>query len=149
MAWPKVRLALASALFALWSVWLGWQVWRTGQPTLVSQPQLLAAPLVVAAEVKDGPASGPRAAEALTVYKGAGFLPADRKLQVLDWAEAHALAPGKYLLALQPVEREQGKCLLVPIPISPGFSYRDVKEIRRPVYPLTPSIELQVRELLR
>ena len=147
MSWPKLRLALAALLFLVWSIWLAWQAFNKPSPILVSEPQLLAAPLVVKAEVKAGPANAPRDAVVQQVFKGDGFVPADKTLHIMDLSPS--TGPGAYLLALQPMDARQARFLLVPIPVSPGFYYKDEKEVKRPVYPFTAAVENQARAILR
>lgn len=150
MSWQTGRLIVAGLAFTLWSAWLGWQVWRHPAPTLVSQPQLLVAPVVVVAELS-APAEGqPATAKVREVLKGGGFLPADQTVRLLDWNQAAGFrGPGTYLLPLQPIDRAQGRFSVVPVPVSPGHYYLNAKDVKRKVYPLTPSVELQARELLQ
>lgn len=150
MSWPRARLLLSATAFFVWSLWLIWQVSRCGSPVMVSQPQLLIAPVVVVATVEEEAAGGPRTAKVEQTLKGDGFVPADRKIHILDWSSAvGAHGSGRYLLALQPVEKERARFLLVPVPVSPGFYYSAEKDIARRVYSHSPSVEFQARQILQ
>jgi hypothetical protein len=153
---PRVRLAVAAALFVGWLGWLGYLA-ATGTDTVVlSRPQFLVSNLYVVADLEGGPdhpgdvvtvreASGPAAGEKgvarhakLTVKN----LPLVGRDQGWD-------GPGEYILAL--TRNRDGTCLVTATPPSPGYPPAGEGRVpggRLRIYPATDRTLRQLRAIV-
>jgi hypothetical protein len=131
MTYPRVRLTVAAALFAVWLSYLLWLVLLTRHTIVLSRPQFLVADLWVLAEVTGEAGKPDRKAKIVDLfwYKN----PADRKLKdqtitIANLAETGSQGyrgAGKYIVPLQKKEAA-GQILYVvaAIPLSPGYDWR-------------------------
>ena len=144
----RLFLVLASGLAVAWTAWLGYQALTTADPIVVSRPQIMAAPVVVVAELRGD--ADPRVARVIKVYRGQELLDLNdgdqEKGKPITVRGLHGIPPGEFILPLQPTEIK-AEFEVMRTPPSPGFAGGGRNA--QPVYPVTPSTELQVREALR
>jgi hypothetical protein len=151
---PRLRLALAVALFVGWLGWLGYlAVTMAGDSVVLSRPQLLVSNLHVVADLDgsaDSPADVVMVREASGPYAGKDVRPG---LQ-LTIANLHAVSrsqgwtgPGRYILPL--TRGRDGKCTITPTPPSPGYPFQSGEELTRflRIYPATDAALRQLRQI--
>lgn len=152
MSFARLRLVVATALFAGWLVWLAVAVRQKGTVQIVSPAQLTAATHLVVAEVGTGPDGQPlptavvkevlrapdndRPTGEITV----GQLPSAVTPLPVN-GESRTPPAGEYLL---PLVRDGAGFRLAGLPRSPGFEGATPDRPR--IYPWTADVQAQLRK---
>jgi hypothetical protein len=148
---PRLRLAVAVALFAGWLGWLGYLAATTANDSVVlSRPQLLVSNLRIIADV-DGNADAPDDVVIVREANKKNVTPGDK----LTIANLHQVTraqgwngPGRYILPL--LRDRNGKCTVTPIPPSPGYPLESGEPARLlRIYPATEAALRQLKEIER
>jgi hypothetical protein len=155
---PRIQLAVAASLFALWIGWLVYLAITTVRPMVLSRPQFLVAQLYVVAELKEGTSSSEPSSEVVVREVLWTQDSEDRKLtekpslhianlpkvsERFGWRGASA-----YILALTKKSEERGPTYQVTaIPRSPGY-IPDPQAPALPIYRATPETLRQARDLV-
>jgi hypothetical protein len=149
---PRVRLAVAAALFLGWLGWLGYLAATGTDPVVLSRPQFLVSNLYVVADL-EGETDAPH--QTVLVREAGGPLPARERprpgdgltianLPQVDRAQGWQ-GRGRYIL---PLTRSNGRTLLTRTPPSPGYPATGHDPLNRlRIYPVTSSTLRQLQQI--
>jgi len=154
MKFARMRLALAAILFVGWLVYLGYLALGHTKPVVVSHAQLMVASFLVKAEVALDESGKPKPEVRILESLGRNKLTTET-IKVDNLADARLpggkplAGAGTYLLLLEPVnpglpELADVRFRIVGAQTGSGNDTRS----RLLIYPWTPDVERQMRELV-
>lgn len=149
MTRQKIVLALATAAFLGWLIWLALAVAGNGAVPVVSRAQMTSATVLVVATLKTGSDGLPEpTATVQETIRGDGP-PGGTTITVANLPKTIAAGtysvPGEGLYLLPLVRAEAGQFKIAGLPKSPGYENLDYD--RPPVYPWTDDVKKQLRTL--
>jgi hypothetical protein len=144
----RLRLILATVLFAGWIGWLAYLAATTTKPIVLSRPQFLFSAVDVIAPVDE---QDHRPVDKVTIQEvhwpphGEEVLQG-KTITVTNLAQCDGWeGPGQYIL---PLEKNGENYQVVPVPDSPGYPYPKIPPRRFRIYRLTSDTRSQLKSII-